>query len=90
MLMGHVVSIKSTILNKFLVKRKKKSLVSAGAVILFFIAPSLSDVYNGKDSVTESILHKSFVFIVKNEICVWAMHAVLVSQNCVSKLFLYV
>lgn len=56
----------------------------------FFVAPRLSDAYSGKDSVTESILHKSFVFIVKNEIRMQAMHAELVSQNYVCKLFLYV
>lgn len=40
--------------------------------------------------VTEGILHKSFVFIVKSEICLQAMHAELVSQNYVCKLFLYI
>lgn len=69
--------------------KKKKNLVSANAVILFFIAPRLHDAYNSKDSVTETILHKSFVFTVKNEICMQAMHAELVSQNDVCKLFLY-
>lgn len=56
----------------------------------FFIVPRISDAYNGKDSVTESKLHKSFVFAFKSEICTQAMHAELVSQNYVCMLFLYI